>query len=99
VAITGADKGRLEDVRSRLGPELTAVHANAGSVEAQRSLANAVRTPFGTLDVLVVNAGLGDFRPVEQWDEAAFDRSVAVNLRVPSSWPGHCFRCFQSPPL
>jgi NAD(P)-dependent dehydrogenase (short-subunit alcohol dehydrogenase family) len=33
--------------------------------------------------VLFVNAGIGDFRPVEAWDEAGFDRSVAVNVKGP----------------
>ena len=50
---------------------------------SQRSIAAAVREAFGGLDVLFVNAGLGDFRPLEQWDEAGFDRSVAVNLKGP----------------
>lgn len=26
---------------------------------------------------------MGDFRPIEQWDEAGFDRSFAVNLKGP----------------
>jgi NAD(P)-dependent dehydrogenase (short-subunit alcohol dehydrogenase family) len=30
-----------------------------------------------------LNAGVGDFRPVEQWDETGFDRSVAINLKGP----------------
>lgn len=81
VAITGADTGRFVAVRSKLGPEVTVVAADAGSVDAQRLLANTVKTTFGKLDVLFVNAGLGDFRPIEQWDEAAFDRLVAVNLK------------------
>ena len=50
---------------------------------SQRSIASAVREAFGGLDVLFVNAGLGDFRPLEQWDEAGFDRSLAVNLKGP----------------
>jgi NAD(P)-dependent dehydrogenase (short-subunit alcohol dehydrogenase family) len=33
--------------------------------------------------VVFVNAGIGDFRPLEKWDEAGFDRSVAVNLKGP----------------
>jgi NAD(P)-dependent dehydrogenase (short-subunit alcohol dehydrogenase family) len=42
-----------------------------------------VREAFGGLDVLFVNAGLRDFRPLEQWDEAGFDRSFAVNVKGP----------------
>jgi NAD(P)-dependent dehydrogenase (short-subunit alcohol dehydrogenase family) len=33
--------------------------------------------------VLFVNAGVDDFRPLERWDEAGFDRSVAVDLKGP----------------
>jgi NAD(P)-dependent dehydrogenase (short-subunit alcohol dehydrogenase family) len=50
-------------------------------VSERRTLAAAVGKAFGKLDVLFVNAGMGDFRPVEQWDEAGFDRSVSVNLK------------------
>ena len=33
--------------------------------------------------MVFVNAGVGDFRPVEAWDEASFDRSFAINLKGP----------------
>ena len=33
--------------------------------------------------MLFVNAGVAEFRPLEQWDEAGFDRSLAVNLKGP----------------
>jgi NAD(P)-dependent dehydrogenase (short-subunit alcohol dehydrogenase family) len=33
--------------------------------------------------VLFVNAGIAEFRPLEQWDEAAFDKSVSVNVKGP----------------
>ena len=39
--------------------------------------------PSEELDVLFVNAGIADLRPVERWDEAAFDRSIAINLKGP----------------
>jgi NAD(P)-dependent dehydrogenase (short-subunit alcohol dehydrogenase family) len=32
---------------------------------------------------LFVNAGVGDFRPLDQFDEAGFDRSFAINLKGP----------------
>jgi len=28
----------------------------------------------------VIDAGIADFKPIEQWDERSFDRSVAINL-------------------
>ncbi len=30
-----------------------------------------------------MNAGIADLKPVEQWDEAAFDRSFAINIKGP----------------
>ena len=62
---------------------MLAIRADAGDVAAQKALANAIREGFGGLDILFANAGIGEFRPLEQWDEAGFDRSVAVNLKGP----------------
>jgi NAD(P)-dependent dehydrogenase (short-subunit alcohol dehydrogenase family) len=42
-----------------------------------------VRQAFGGLDVVFINAGIGDFRPVDSFDEAGFDRSFAVNVKGP----------------
>ena len=38
---------------------------------------------FGGLDILFVNAGVVDMRPIEQFDPAAFDRSMAINVKGP----------------
>jgi NAD(P)-dependent dehydrogenase (short-subunit alcohol dehydrogenase family) len=46
-------------------------------------VAETIRQAFGKLDVLFVNAGIADLRPIEQWDEAGFDRSVALNVKGP----------------
>jgi NAD(P)-dependent dehydrogenase (short-subunit alcohol dehydrogenase family) len=59
------------------------IRADAGDVAGQQAVAEAVREAFGGLDILFVNAGVADFRPIEQWDEAGFDRSVAINLKGP----------------
>ena len=40
---------------------------------------SGVRRPH----ILFINAGIADLRPVEHWDEAAFDRSVGINLKGP----------------
>jgi NAD(P)-dependent dehydrogenase (short-subunit alcohol dehydrogenase family) len=42
-----------------------------------------LRREFGGLDILFVNAGIADLKTVEQWDEAAFDRSFANNIKGP----------------
>src|SRR4051812_19226895 len=83
VAVTGASPAGIEATRAELGDGVTVIRADAGDVAGQRSIAEAVGRALGGLDVLFVNAGVGDFRPLERWDEAGFDRSVAVNLKGP----------------
>ncbi|HET6606214.1 MAG TPA: SDR family oxidoreductase [Rhodopila sp.] len=83
VAITGANPDTLAAARKELNNEVQAIRGDAGDVAGQATIANAVREAFGGLDVLFINAGIGDFRPLEQWDEAGFDRSFAVNVKGP----------------
>ena len=83
VAITGRDPDTLDAVRKELGSGVLAISSNAGDLPDQRELAKTLRNGFEELDVLVVNAGIGEFRPLDQWDEAAFDRSFAINLKGP----------------
>ena len=83
VAVTGTNPATLEAAKAELGPNVLAIRADAGSIAGQKEVAEAVRRDFGTLDILFVNAGIGDFRPVAQWDEAGYDRSFAVNVKGP----------------
>jgi len=83
VAITGANPATLEAARQELGSEALVLQSDAGNAAAQRELAAAVREHFGQLDVLFLNAGVVQLQRLEQWDEAAFDRSFAVNVKGP----------------
>ncbi|MEI9982273.1 MAG: SDR family oxidoreductase [Aliidongia sp.] len=83
VAITGTNPATIEAARAELGKEVLVIRADAGDVAGQLQVAKAVRETFGKLDILFINAGVGDFRPIEQWDEAGFDRSFAINVKGP----------------
>lgn len=83
VAITGTNVERLAAVKALLGDEVLAILADAGDVAGQQAVAEAIKAEFGTLDALVINAGIADFRPIEAFDEAGFDRSFAVNVKGP----------------
>lgn len=83
VAVTGASTKNIEEARKVLGRDVLVIQADAGDVAAQQDIARQVKEAFGGLDILFVNAGIGDFRPVENWDEAGFDRSFAVNVKGP----------------
>ncbi len=82
VAITGSNAATLDAARAELG-DVLAIRADAGDVAAQKAVANTILESFGGLDILFANAGIGEFRPLERWDEAGFDRSVAVDLKGP----------------
>lgn len=83
VAITGTNPANIDTARAELGDQAVFIRADAGNVEAQKTIAEAVREAFGHLDILFINAGVADMRPVDQWDETGFDRSVAINVKGP----------------
>lgn len=83
VAITGSNPQTIEQARRELGPEVLILRADAGDVSAQAGLAQAVKETFGGLDAVFINAGVAELRPLADWDEAAFDRSLAINLKGP----------------
>lgn len=83
VAVTGLSAGGIEAARAALGERALVIRADSGEVAAQSDVARQVGEAFGTLDVLFLNAGVADLRPVGAWDEAGFDRSVAIDLKGP----------------
>jgi len=83
VAITGKNPATLEAARKELGSDVLVILSDASAVASQKSVAETLRQAFGALDILFVNAGIADLKSVEQWDEAAFDRSFAINLKGP----------------
>jgi NAD(P)-dependent dehydrogenase (short-subunit alcohol dehydrogenase family) len=83
VAITGKNPETLASALSALGGEALGFQSDAADVAAQKALAGQIGESFGTLDILVVNAGIVEMRPLGQWDEAAFDRSFGINFKGP----------------
>jgi NAD(P)-dependent dehydrogenase (short-subunit alcohol dehydrogenase family) len=83
VAITGTTGSGLDSARRELGDAVIAVASDAGAPTSQPKLAETIRQRVGGLDVLVINAGVADLRPIEQWDETSFDRSLAINFKGP----------------
>lgn len=81
VAITGRDPAGLEAARKELGADVVTILADASDVAAQKGVADSVKQSFGALDVLFLNAGIAELRPMEQWDEAGFDRSFNLNVK------------------
>jgi NAD(P)-dependent dehydrogenase (short-subunit alcohol dehydrogenase family) len=83
VIVTGTNPKTLDAAKKDLGDEATVIASNAGDVSEQKKLAQVVQQQFGQLDVLFINAGVAQLQPLEQWDEAAFDRSFNLNVKGP----------------
>lgn len=83
VAITGTNPKTIDAARGELGDEVLIIRADASDVAAQKTVAVEIENRFGQLDILFVNAGVADLRPVESWDEAGFDRTFDINVKGP----------------
>jgi NAD(P)-dependent dehydrogenase (short-subunit alcohol dehydrogenase family) len=83
VAITGRNLAALEAAHQELGNDVLIISSDASDVSAQAALAQSIGQAFGQLDILFLNAGIAELRPIEHWDPAAFDRSFAVNVKGP----------------
>lgn len=83
VVLNARDEASLRDAAKRLGAAYLAFDVT-DTRQCQSALAKIV-ADHGKLDILVNNAGIQHRRPLIDWEDADFDRVVAVNLSA-------CFR-------
>jgi NAD(P)-dependent dehydrogenase (short-subunit alcohol dehydrogenase family) len=83
VAITGKNPATLDAARQELGADVLIIPSDASDPGAQKAVAESIQQAFQALDVLFVNAGIAELKPVEQWDASAFDHTFAVNVKGP----------------
>ena len=83
VVTTASSAESAARTQAELGDAVTVIAADALDLDAQRALAATVADRFDALDVVVLNAGVSDWRPLEQWDEAGFDRVFDINVKAP----------------
>ena len=83
VVITGNSAANLDEAAKILSDKVLIIRSDASDIAAQATLAQQIKTSLGGLDVVFVNAGVAEFRPLEGWDAAAFDRSFNINVRGP----------------
>lgn len=83
VAISGQSAASIDVARRDLGVEVLAFASDSSDVTQQKDLAKQVGASFKQIEILVVNAGIADLKPVEAWDEAAYNRTFDINVRGP----------------
>lgn len=83
VMVTGRHEDTLRAAARRLGDRAITVRSDASALADIDALAERVRAEFGTVDALVVNAGIGSFDPFDAVTEQTFDEVFAINAKGP----------------
>jgi len=79
-----SDKNSAEQVATSctdLGSEAFAVRANVASVAAVEKMIDKVVARFGSLDILVANAGIWKEAAIDKMTETEWDETIDVNLK------------------
>ena len=81
VVICGRDRKTLDSTQKHLGKDALVVQADVSNLADIDMLFKKTAERFGKIDTLVVNAGVAVFVPVDQVDEAMFDKIVNINFK------------------
>src|SRR3569833_854878 len=79
VIITGRNKESVEKAASELGA--TGIVSDQNKLEDIDTLVAGVKSKFGKVDVLFLNAGVANFSSVEEATEAHFDGIIDSNVK------------------
>jgi len=87
LTITARDATVLESVAADLlalgAPRVRPVAADLADREAPEQIVHQHAAEFGSMDALVLNAGVGTAGPIGDYPMKRFDKTVDVNLRAP----------------
>lgn len=81
VAITGRSAESLQPAGQLLGAQALLIPSDAADLQSIEHLMAEVANALGSLDILVLNAGIALPGPLEQTDEAQFDATVDTNFK------------------
>lgn len=79
VIITGRNPTALDQAATELG--VKALVADQANLQDLDNLVDQVKTQFGSVDILFINAGVASFAPVGHVEESQFDNIMNVNFK------------------
>jgi len=85
VVLVGRNRAPLDDVSAAVGGHMRRAAVAVGDVSdasAVTRIVDEATRAFGRVDVVVNNAGFGEFRPLEEVDDDHFDRQFDLNVRA-----------------
>ena len=83
VLVTGRTKETLDSARKVLGKDAIVMSSDAMVLTDIDALAARVKSEFGAVDFLFLNAGYGKFAPFEGTSEAVYDEMFNLNMKGP----------------
>jgi NAD(P)-dependent dehydrogenase (short-subunit alcohol dehydrogenase family) len=81
VVITGRNQQAIEDAAKKLGQGTIGIRSEASDLQDTDNLVQQVKTMFGTVDILFVNAGISLMEPVGQITESVYHQIMDINFK------------------
>jgi NAD(P)-dependent dehydrogenase (short-subunit alcohol dehydrogenase family) len=81
LAISGQDRERLQEALSKLGNNAIGILADLSLASNVQTMVDRVKSDFGSLDILVANAGIVKPAPVNTVDEAHINEQFDINFK------------------
>lgn len=81
VVVVGREGPRLRQARAELGSSALALAADVADPASLLQLMAEVKTRYGQLDVLIINAGVSEAPEIGELDLAAYDALMNTNCR------------------
>lgn len=81
VVITGRNQATIDEALQDLGNNAIGIRADAADLNDTISLVEQVKSLFGTIDILFVNAGVALQEPIGQITENYFDKLIDINFK------------------
>jgi NAD(P)-dependent dehydrogenase (short-subunit alcohol dehydrogenase family) len=81
LVISGRSEKTLAEAAAAIGDNTLAVRADVSRLGDLDDLFARTKKRFGSIDILFVNAGAGEFVPVEQTTEEVYDRMMNANVK------------------
>ena len=81
VLVTGRTKATLDSAREVLGKNAIVMESDAASSADINALGDSLKSEFGALDLLFVNAGVPRYVAFESMTEAVYDELLTINAK------------------
>jgi len=81
VIITGRNQNLIDQAVASLGENASGIVNDSGDITQVNNLGNQIKAITDKIDIVFINAGVGQFNSVEQMSESMFDWIMDVNFK------------------